>query len=76
MQKHWNENVKRGYKTLSMRTFAELYRLSHSRLQRKSKAGFSGVLLRDKAHSGGMYPEYSAALAQTRAEGAAAAYSA
>ena len=33
-----------------MRTFAELYRLSHSRLQRELKTGISGVLLRDKAH--------------------------
>ena len=32
LQKHRNDNVKRGYKALSTRTFAELYRLSHRRL--------------------------------------------
>ena len=52
LQKRWKDNVKRGYKALSMRTFSELYRLSHSRLQHELKAGFSGVLLRDKAHGG------------------------
>ena len=73
LQKHWDENVRRGRKSLSSRAFARLYRLSHSRLQRELKAGFTGVLLRDKVHGGWIYPEYSAILAQQRAEQANAA---
>ncbi len=56
-----------------MRAFARLYRLSYSRLQREPKAGFTGVLLRDKVHGGWIYPEYSARLAQQRTEQANAA---
>ena len=55
---HWNENMKRGYKVLFMLTFAELYRLSHRRLQRELKAGFTGVLLRDGARGGWIHTEY------------------
>ena len=73
LQKHWGENVRRGRKALSIRTFARICRLSHSRLQRELKAGFTGVLLRDKVHGGWIYPEYSALLAQKRAEQANAA---
>ena len=68
LQKLWNENVNRGRRALTMRAFAEAYRLSHGRVQRELKAGFSGVLLRDKVHGGWIYPEYSALKAQQRAE--------
>ena len=73
LQKLWGENVRRGRKALSIRAFARLYRLSYSRLQRELKAGFTGVLLRDKVHGGWICPEYSAILAQQRAEQANAA---
>ena len=52
LQKLWNENVNRGRRALTMRAFAEAYRLSHGRIQRELKAGFTGVLLRDKVHGG------------------------
>ena len=58
---------------MSIRAFARLYRLSYSRLQRELKARFTGVLLRDKVHGGWICPEYSAVLAQQRAEQANAA---
>ena len=58
---------------MSIRAFARLYRLSYSRLQRELKAGFSSVLLCDKVHGGWICPEYSAILAQQRAEQANAA---
>ena len=65
--------MRRGRKALSIRAFARLYRLSYSRLQRELKAGFTGVLLCDKVHGGWICPEYSAILAQQRAEQANAA---
>ena len=73
LQTHWNNNVKRGCKALSIRTFAELYRPSYSRLQRKLKVNFTGLLLRDGTRGGWMHPEYSALLAQRRTEEAKAA---
>ena len=73
LQKHWGENVRRGRKALSIHAFARLCRLSYSQPQRELKAEFTGVLLRDKVHGGWICPEYSAILAQQRAEQANAA---
>ena len=44
--------MNRGHKAFNMPTFAEIYRLSHSRVQRELGSGFRGVLLCDGAHGG------------------------
>ena len=62
--KAFGENVKREGKALNMRAFADFYRPSHSRVQRELKVDFTGLLLRDDACDGWIYPEYSAIKAQ------------